>query len=166
MIQLENYNADTNYNLLEDDDIVNSLTSTATNKALSANQGKILGDFKNKIIASETAKQLWTGSASDWTNKINLGVNVFDYSRLYFVNDSTNIVTSLEIPKNYNFGGSGSKFLVMSWSSESNNPVPIYFNIDEVSGTTITLVAQRFQWKSVSTPNEVTRIYGVKRVGD
>lgn len=44
MIQLENYNADTNYNILEDDDIVNTLTSTATNKALSANQGKTLKD--------------------------------------------------------------------------------------------------------------------------
>lgn len=44
MIQLENYNADTNYNILEDDDILNTLTSTATNKALSANQGKNLKD--------------------------------------------------------------------------------------------------------------------------
>lgn len=50
MIQLENYNADTNYNILEDDDIVNSLTSTATNKALSANQGKTLNDTINGII--------------------------------------------------------------------------------------------------------------------
>lgn len=49
MIQLENYNADTNYNLLEDDDIVNSLTSTATNKALSANQGKVLNTNINGI---------------------------------------------------------------------------------------------------------------------
>lgn len=50
MIELENFNADTNYNLLEDDDIVNSLTSTATNKALSANQGKTLNDTINGII--------------------------------------------------------------------------------------------------------------------
>lgn len=49
MIQLENYNGDTNYNLLEDDDIVNSLTSTATNKALSANQGKVLNANINGI---------------------------------------------------------------------------------------------------------------------
>lgn len=49
MIQLENYNGDTNYNLLEDDDIVNSLTSTATNKALSALQGKNLNDKFNGI---------------------------------------------------------------------------------------------------------------------
>lgn len=49
MIQLENYNADTNYNLLEDDDIVNNLTTTATNKALSANQGKVLNTNINGI---------------------------------------------------------------------------------------------------------------------
>lgn len=49
MIQLENYNADTNYNILEDDDIVNTLTSTATNKALSANQGKTLKDSIDTI---------------------------------------------------------------------------------------------------------------------
>lgn len=49
MIQLENYNADTNYNILEDDDIVNSLTSSETNKALSALQGKNLNDKFNGI---------------------------------------------------------------------------------------------------------------------
>lgn len=50
MIQLENYNGDTNYNLLEDDDIVNSLTSTATNKALSANQGKQLKTLLDGLL--------------------------------------------------------------------------------------------------------------------
>lgn len=49
MIQLENYNADTNYNILEDDDIVDSLTSIANNKALSANQGKVLNTNINGI---------------------------------------------------------------------------------------------------------------------
>lgn len=39
---MENYQGNTNYNLLEDSDIVNNLTTTATNKALSANQGKVL----------------------------------------------------------------------------------------------------------------------------
>lgn len=42
MLQMENYQGNTNYNLLEDDDIVNNLTTTATNKALSANQGNVL----------------------------------------------------------------------------------------------------------------------------
>ena len=42
MLQMENYQKTTNYNLLEDKDIVNNLTSSDTNKALSANQGKML----------------------------------------------------------------------------------------------------------------------------
>lgn len=50
MIQLEDFNGDTNYNVLEDDDIVNNLTSTASNKALSANQGKLLNDNLNSFI--------------------------------------------------------------------------------------------------------------------
>lgn len=42
MLQMENYQGNKNYNLLEDSDIVNNLTSSDTNKALSANQGKVL----------------------------------------------------------------------------------------------------------------------------
>lgn len=54
MLNMENYQGDTNYNLLEDSDIVNNLTSSDTNKALSANQGKILNETINSIInASE-----------------------------------------------------------------------------------------------------------------
>lgn len=47
MLQMENYQGNKNYNLLEDSDIVNNLTSSDTNKALSANQGKVL----NKSIS-------------------------------------------------------------------------------------------------------------------
>lgn len=54
MIQLENYNGDTNYNLLEDDDIVNSLTSSETNKALSANQGKQLKTLIDNVMPDIT----------------------------------------------------------------------------------------------------------------
>lgn len=54
MLQMENYQGTTNYNLVEDSDIVNNLTTTATNKALSALQGKTLNDKINGIInASE-----------------------------------------------------------------------------------------------------------------
>ena len=42
MLNMENYKGTTNYNLLEDDDIVNNLVTTATNKALSANRSLIL----------------------------------------------------------------------------------------------------------------------------
>ena len=50
MLNMENYQGDTNYNLLEDSDIVNNLTSSDTNKALSALQGKTLNDTINGII--------------------------------------------------------------------------------------------------------------------
>lgn len=50
MLNVENYQGTTNYNLLEDTDIVNNLTSSDTNKALSANQGKLLNDKLNTVI--------------------------------------------------------------------------------------------------------------------
>ena len=49
MLQMENYQGNTDYNLLEDSDIVNSLLSSDTNKALSALQGKNLNDKINGI---------------------------------------------------------------------------------------------------------------------
>ena len=50
MLNMENYQGTTDYNLLEDKDIVNNLTTTATNKVLSASQGKTLNDTINSII--------------------------------------------------------------------------------------------------------------------
>ena len=44
MLRMENYQGNKDYNLLEDKDIVDNLTTTATNKALSAKQGKNLKD--------------------------------------------------------------------------------------------------------------------------
>lgn len=49
MLNMENYQGTTDYNLLEDTDIVNSLSSSDTNKALSAAQGKVLIDRLNAI---------------------------------------------------------------------------------------------------------------------
>lgn len=49
MLNMENYQGTTDYNLLEDNDIVNSLSSSDTNKALSALQGKNLNDKINEI---------------------------------------------------------------------------------------------------------------------
>lgn len=67
MIQLENYNADTNYNLLEDKDIVDNLTTTATNKALSANQGKALNtsilDLSKHFLIDENIGLYTSGKA-------------------------------------------------------------------------------------------------------
>lgn len=49
MLKMENYQGTTNYNLVEDIDIVNNLTSSDTNKALSANQGKVLNESIEKM---------------------------------------------------------------------------------------------------------------------
>lgn len=49
MLNMENYQGTRDYNLLEDSDIVNNLTSSNTNKALSALQGKVLSDKFNGI---------------------------------------------------------------------------------------------------------------------
>lgn len=71
MIQLENYNGDTNYNLLEDDDIVNTLTSTATNKALSANQGKILNEEIVEVNTDITNLQKITDHTVNTVQELN-----------------------------------------------------------------------------------------------
>lgn len=49
MLNMENYQGTTDYNLLEDSDIANNLISSDTNKALSALQGKNLNDKINAI---------------------------------------------------------------------------------------------------------------------
>lgn len=54
MLQMENYQGTTDYNLLEDSDIVNNLTTTATNKALSANQGKQLKTLIDNVMPDIT----------------------------------------------------------------------------------------------------------------
>lgn len=68
MLQMENYQGTTDYNLLEDSDIVNNLTTTATNKVLSASQGKTLKDLiDSKFPDLKTDKEiplnfnLWDG---------------------------------------------------------------------------------------------------------
>lgn len=60
MLQMENYQGNTKYNLLEDKDIVDNLTTTATNKALSANQGKVLNDKITKF--KKTLKAIAVGT--------------------------------------------------------------------------------------------------------
>lgn len=63
MLQMENYQKTTNYNLLEDSDIIDNLTSTNTDKALSANQGKILNDKINDVIMDFGNIKIWCGTA-------------------------------------------------------------------------------------------------------
>lgn len=68
MLNMENYQGTTDYNLLEDSDIVNNLTTTATNKALSANQGRQLKSLIDNLLPDLAVGQeiplpfnLWTG---------------------------------------------------------------------------------------------------------
>lgn len=68
MLQMENYQGNIDYNLLEDSDIVNNLTTTATNKALSANQGKQLKSLIDNLLPDLSVGKeiplpfnLWTG---------------------------------------------------------------------------------------------------------
>lgn len=164
MIQLENYVGNTNYNILEDDDIVDSLTSSATNKALSANQGKTLKDFQTKLVNNETITQLWSGSASGWSNDIDIGVNLADYEKLYFVIDTGNFITEMDIPENYNFATSESNYYVWAWCS-NNQPVSLGFKVGSISGTTLKgVVCQRWAGSAISNPVTISKIYGKLRI--
>lgn len=60
MLNMENYQGTTDYNLLEDSDIVNTLSSSDTNKALSASQGKVLNDKINGIKINSVVNALIT----------------------------------------------------------------------------------------------------------
>lgn len=57
---MENYQGTRDYNLLEDSDIVNSLSSSDTNKALSALQGKNLNNKLNGIKINSVNNALIT----------------------------------------------------------------------------------------------------------
>ena len=164
MLQMENYLGNTDYNLLEDSDIVNNLTTTATNKALSANQGMILKQFQDKIVNNETITQLWSGSASDWSNDIDIGVSLSDYEKLYFVFGPSNFIAEIDIPENYNFATSESNYYVCTWGQD-NQPVSLGFKVGNVSGTTLQdVVCQRWAWGSTSTPVGINKIFGKLRI--
>lgn len=77
MLNMENYQGNTNYNLLEDKDIVNSLTSSDTNKALSALQGKNLNDKFNAIKINSINNVLIT------VGTINLNIQNKAYAILF-----------------------------------------------------------------------------------
>lgn len=65
---MENYQANTNYNLLEDKDIVDNLTTTGANKVLSANQGKILNanitDLSKHFLINENIGLYTSGTVT------------------------------------------------------------------------------------------------------
>lgn len=162
MIQLENYAGNTNYNILEDDDIVNSLTNTAINKALSANQGKIIFD---NIVENDKLVKLWEGSAGDWSNTVTLNDDFRNYSDLFFVTSTYKYVCHIKIPKNIN-EINPCVLCGLSWN-QSNTPVIIYFTYEtqSTSQNTLTFVSQYFSWSSSNSSKEtVVEIYGIKRM--
>lgn len=77
MLQMENYQGNIDYNLLEDSDIVNSLSSSDTNKALSALQGKNLNDKINGIKINSVNNALIT------IGTINLNIQSKAYAMLF-----------------------------------------------------------------------------------
>lgn len=77
MLKMENYQGTTDYNLLEDSDIVNSLSSSDTNKALSALQGKNLNDKINGIKINSIDNALIT------VGTINLNIQNKAYAVLF-----------------------------------------------------------------------------------
>lgn len=77
MLNMENYQGTTDYNLLEDTDIVNSLSSSDTNKALSAAQGKVLIDRLNAIKINSINNVLIT------VGRINLNIQNKAYAILF-----------------------------------------------------------------------------------
>lgn len=130
MIQLENYNADTNYNILEDDDIVNSLTSTATNKALSANQGKTLKDSLDKFFEYNENKEIDTGLK--WVD----GKPIY---RKYFKIDLSN--TSLKATKDFDSTQCDYVFIdecSCMWSTQNYSPGAnfYFYPVNYIVGTT------------------------------
>ena len=160
MIQLENYIADTNYNLLEDKDIVNNLTTTETNKALSANQGKILNEY---ITNSDNVVQLWTGSTQANPNNVALSDRYTNYRALIFKHTDKNYLCWVDIPKETVIG----QLVGFSWDG-LNIPVVcvIDMNANSSTGNNLKFALHRADWHGEIHDNEVTAIYGVKRLGD
>lgn len=117
MIQLENYNADTNYNLLEDDDIVNSLTSTATNKALSANQGKQLKDLLDNVMPDITKD-----------TEIPLNFNLFG-SKAYLKIVHIGALTALSSPTVSNGVSNAKDVLQVPWLSWAYSNTGIWVSL-------------------------------------
>lgn len=159
MLQMENYQGNTNYNLLEDSDIVNNFTSSDTNKALSANQGKILNQY---ISEADNVVELWTGSTQSIPNTVTLSDRYTNYKALIFKHTDNNYLCWVDIHKENVIG----QLVGFSWDGLN---IPVCCVIDmrvNTSGNTLIFTLQRIDWQGVVQPNAVTAIYGVKRVGD
>ena len=111
MLQMENYQGNTDYNLLEDSDIVNNLTTTATNKVLSANQGK-------------TLKELIDGKFPDLETdtEIPLSFNMWDGKKAYLKMVHTGALSASSTPSiAHNISGIATYVQVPSLSYAKSN---------------------------------------------
>lgn len=159
MLKMENYQGNTNYNLLEDSDIVDNLTTTSTNKVLSANQGKVLNQY---ISEADNVVELWTGSTHSNPNIVTLSDRYTNYKALIFKHTEKNYLCWVDIPKENVIG----QLVGFSWE---NSQIPVFCVIDmnnNSSGNTLKFALQRSNWQGESHDNTVTAIYGVKRIGD
>lgn len=159
MLQMENYQGNTNYNLLEYKDIVDNLTTAQSNKVLSANQGKILNQY---ISIADNVVQLWTGSTEANTNTVTLSDRYTNYRALIFKHTDNNYLCWVDIPKEKVTG----KLVGFSWDG-LNIPVVCVIDMNSnASGNALKFTLQRVDWQGQKNNNTVTEIYGVKRVGD
>lgn len=156
---MENYQGTTNYNLLEDKDIVDNLTTAQSNKVLSANQGKILNQY---ILNSDDVVELWTGSTQANPNNVTLSDRYTNYRALIFKHTDNNYLCWVDVPKENVTG----QLVGFSWDG-LNIPVVCVIDMNtNSSGNTLKFALQRADWQGVIQNNAVTAIYGVKRLGD
>ena len=127
---MENYQGNKDYNLLEDNDIVNNLVTTSTNKALSANQGKVLNDSiqkMNKFFEYNQNQEIDTGLK--WVN----GKPIY---RRYCKIDLSNV----SLQGTYDFDFTQTDFAFFDecsclWSTQSYDPganfyfYPVNYNV-------------------------------------
>jgi hypothetical protein len=140
---MENYQGTTNYNLLEDSDIVNNLTTTATNKALSANQGKQLKALIDGLLPDlETDTEiplnfnLWDGKKA-YLKIVHTGTLTADSSPTIAHNVS-GIANYVQVP-GLSYAKSNSSGIVVSlprparYGAESGQAVMLYISRNDIS---------------------------------
>ena len=156
---MENYQGTTNYNLLEDSDIVNNLTSGGTNKSLSAEQGKILNSKIN-----EKPKILWEGSFSSYEQTITLNENIFNFRQIYIICTNglgTEKGMAFQIPFIIE---SGETVIQSSLGIFTGNIRVVSVYLDELSTSTNTVHVRGWDWLSASSTNNLqfNRIVGIR----
>lgn len=159
MLKMENYNGDTNYNLLEDSDIVNNLTSGGTNYPLSAEQGKILNSKIN-----EKPKILWEGAFLSFGQSITLNENIFNFRQIYII-----CTNGLGTDKGMAFQ---MPFIIESGKTTIQSSLGIFTGnirveaiyLKELSTSSNTVYVRGFDWLNANSNNKVqfNRIVGIR----